>query len=91
VKARLDISSETVKPIPATAPAAASSGPLTGGRGPCNDGRDAIHEAPVIPSGLPTMYPRRMPSVIGDLRASPISVPVMCTPPFASANSGTIT
>ncbi len=54
VKARLAISSETVKPIPANAPPAASSGGLSGERGPCSAGREASHEAPAMPSGLPT-------------------------------------
>jgi len=33
----------------------------------------------------------RMPSVTGEVIASPSSVPVTCTPAFASANNGTIT
>ena len=54
LKARLEISSETVKPMPAKAPPAASSGGLRGERGPCTAGREASHEAPAIPTGLPS-------------------------------------
>ena len=39
-KARLEISSETVKPTPAKVPPASSTGGLTGARGPCSRGRD---------------------------------------------------
>ncbi len=53
LNARLEISSETVKPMPANAPPAASSGELSGERGPRTAGREASQEAPAIPSGLP--------------------------------------
>ncbi len=49
-----EISRETVNPIPATAPAPNSSGQLIGGRGPWKIGRDASHDAPTIPTGLPS-------------------------------------
>ena len=52
--ARLAISSETVNPMPAQAPPTASSGPLTGARGPCRAGREANHEPANTPTGLPT-------------------------------------
>ncbi len=54
MKARLEISSETVKPIPRNCAPPASTGQLTGGRGPCSAGRVASHDAARIPSGLPT-------------------------------------
>lgn len=54
LNAMLEMSSEIVNPTPATAPPAASSGPLSGERGPRSAGRVAIHEPIVIPSGLPT-------------------------------------
>ena len=53
VNARLAISSETVKPMPAQAPPPSSIGPLSGGRGPCSPGRDASHEPAKMPIGLP--------------------------------------
>jgi hypothetical protein len=43
VKASWEISSETVNPIPATAPPPSSSGQLIGGRGPWKIGRVASH------------------------------------------------
>ena len=54
LNARLEISSETVNPIPATHAPPASTGQLIGGRGPWSTGRDAIQVAPRIPTGLPT-------------------------------------
>ena len=51
--ARLQMRSATVKPMPATAPPPASTGQLTNGRGPWTTRREATHEAPRIPSGLP--------------------------------------
>ena len=53
-KARLEISSETVKPMPATAPTPPSPGQLIGSRWPPNTRRVASHDAPMIPAGLPT-------------------------------------
>ena len=91
VKARLETSSETVKPMPAQAPAVSSTGSLIGERGPCSAGRDAIHEPVNTPIGLPTTYPSRIPHVIGEEIASLISFEVMWIPALASANSGTIT
>ena len=82
---------ETVKPIPAHAPAAISTGPLISARGPCRAGRDASQEPAKMPIGLPTTYPIRIPSVIGEEMASLISLPVRWIPALASANSGTIT
>ena len=61
VNARLETSSETVKPIPAHAPAASSTGPLIGDRGPCSAGRDAIQEPANTPIGLPTTYAEQDP------------------------------
>ena len=91
LNARLEISSDTVKPTPAQAPAAARIGPLIGERGPRSSGRDASHDPLATPSGLPTRYPNRIPSVIGEWTASPSSFPVTWMPALASANSGTIT
>src|SRR5450755_2055275 len=91
VKARLEISSETVKPIPAQAPPAASTGPLTGERGPWRAGREASHVPPQMPTGLPSTYPTMIPSVIGDAIASPSSLLLRWMPALANANSGTIT
>ena len=48
------MSSETVKPMPATAPAPTSPGQLTGEAQAAEHGRVASHAAPTMPSGLPT-------------------------------------
>jgi hypothetical protein len=91
LKASVETSSETVKPIPAQQPAARSTGSLIGERGPCRAGREAIQEPVNTPIGLPMTYPSRMPQVIGEDTAALISVPVTWMPALASANSGTIT
>ena len=80
-----------MNPIPATVPPAISEGQPTSGRGPRSAGRVAIHEAATIPTGLPTTYPTRMPSVIGEPNASPSSPPVTWIPALASAKTGTTT
>ncbi len=77
--------------MPAHAPATTSTGPLSGERGPCRAGRDAIHEPENTPIGLPTTYPSRIPHVIGEETASLSNAPVRWIPALASANSGTIT
>ena len=53
LKARLEISSDTVNPIPAHAPAAVRRGGLSGERGPCSWGREAIQVPAAMPTGLP--------------------------------------
>ena len=53
-KARLEISSETVKPMPATVAPPAVTGQLSPRRRPSSHGRDASQTAPRMPSGLPT-------------------------------------
>jgi hypothetical protein len=52
--AKFEISSETVKPMPITAPPPARTGQLIGNRGPRNAGRDTSSEPSRIPTGLPT-------------------------------------
>ena len=89
-KAMLEMSSETVKPMPATAPMPASPGQLTGRRWPPKTRRVASHEAPAIPAGLPTTYPTTMPSVTGERSASPRSPPLKVIPALERAKSGTI-
>ena len=91
MKARLEINSETVKPMPATAPPPTSEAQLSEGRGPCSAGREAIQVAPTMPSGLPSTYPSRIPSVIGEVTASPSRPPRRWTPALASAKTGTNT
>ena len=54
LNARLDTRMETVKPIPAQAPAAISTGPLISARGPWRAGRVASQEPAKMPIGLPT-------------------------------------
>ncbi len=76
-KARRETSSDTVKPMPAQAPAVRSTGSLIGERGPCSAGRDAIQEPVNTPIGLPTTYPSRIPHVIGDETAELMSFDVM--------------
>ena len=51
-KARLEISRETVNPMPATAPPPASDGQLSAGRVPCRAGREASQEAAEDPEWL---------------------------------------
>ena len=52
-KARLAISSETVKPIPATTPLLTRGAQPTGSLRPGRS-RDRIQVAPAIPTGFPT-------------------------------------
>ena len=61
------MSRETVKPTLATTPPPAIVGQLSARR-PTRSRRARVAE-PRIPSGLPTMYPATMPSVIGDVNA----------------------
>ena len=51
-KAIVEISSETVNPMPATAPPPASTGQLTGGRSPPS--REPSHDPATMPIGLPS-------------------------------------
>ncbi len=74
LNARLETSSDTVKPMPAHAPAVSSTGSLIGERGPCSAGREAIQEPVNTPIGLPTTYPSRIPHVIGEVTAALSSV-----------------
>ena len=84
-------SSETVKPMPADAAATASAGQVIVRRAPPSAGRVASQAAPMMPSGLPTTYAARMPSVTGDVTAADSRSPSSWMPALASANSGTIT
>ena len=86
----LEISSETVKPMPATVPPPAFTGQLSARRTRRRDNRQASQVAPTMPSGLPSTYPKKMPSVTGDDIASPSSELSTWMPALASANSGTI-
>ncbi len=54
LKARLAISSETVKPMPAMVPPPASAAQPTGGRSAPRLAKRSASEAPTIPSGLPS-------------------------------------
>jgi hypothetical protein len=49
------------------------------------------HETPAIPTGLPTRYPNRIPSVIGEVEARARKPESIAIPALASANSGTTT
>ncbi len=62
-------SSETVKPIPATAAPPNRFGQPTGSRRPPNRLRVASQDAVRMPTGLPTTYPTTIPSVIGEVAA----------------------
>jgi len=53
LKAMLAISSETVKPMPATAPPPMMAGQLSARRSPDSHGREASQAAVQIPIGLP--------------------------------------
>ena len=91
MKARSEISSETVKPIPAIAPPPASAAHPTGGcsRPPLTF--VTSQEPPVTPIGFPSTYEIRIPRVIGEVNARPRKPALSAMPAFASANSGTIT
>ncbi len=80
-----------MKPIPAIVPPPATAAQPTGGRSRRRLSRVSSHELPRIPTGFPTTYPKKIPSVIGDETAWPRKAPSTTMPAFASANSGTIT
>jgi hypothetical protein len=82
------MSSETVKPTPATAPTPAITGVLSARR--ATPSRRASTAEPATPSGLPMRYAATMPSVIGEANARPRSPESTWMPAFASANSGTM-
>jgi hypothetical protein len=84
-------SSETVKPIPAIVPTPAIVAHPTGGCSLPRLSLVASHEEPRTPTGFPTTYPNRIPSVIGDLKARARKAPSSVIPAFASANRGTMT
>ena len=54
LKARVAISRETVKPMPAIAPAPATAAQPTGGRSRPRLSRVTSQDAPTMPIGLPT-------------------------------------
>ncbi len=89
--ARLAMSSDTVKPIPATAPPPASAAQPTGRRNLPPLRRVARNDAPRMPAGLPATYATRIPIVTGEVNARPRKGPSIGMPAFPSANSGTIT
>jgi hypothetical protein len=68
-KARLEISSETVNPIPATAPPPTIVGRLSARRP--NPNRVASVADTVMSTGLPATYAATIPRVIGDVSACP--------------------
>jgi hypothetical protein len=43
-----------------------------------------------MPTGLPSRYPNRIPSVIGEPKACERKSPLIAMPTLQSANSGTI-
>ena len=61
------ISSETVNPIPATAPTPVTAPHPTGGVTRPRVSRASSHAMPHVPIGLPTRYPIRIPSVTGEV------------------------
>ena len=80
-----------MNPIPAIVPPPTTAAQPTGGRRRRPVNRVASQQTPAIPTGLPTTYPKNMPSVTGDVTAAARRSPSMRTPMLASANSGTIT
>ena len=90
-KARVAIRNETVNPIPAIVPLPATDAhPTAGCTRPCVS-RAIAQDADTTATGLPTTYPRTMPSVIGEVTARRRKSPSITMPALASANSGTIT
>ena len=81
---------ETVKPIPAIVPAAATDAQPTGGRRRPRLTFVASQVAPTIPTGLPRHSRAMIPSVTGDVYAVARNPALRWTPAFASAKSGTI-
>jgi hypothetical protein len=86
----VEISSETVNPMPAMVPAPVTAAQPTGGRSRPRDTRSSSQAAPTVPAGLPSTYPARMPSVTGEVKARARNSPVIAIPALARANSGTI-
>src|ERR1700722_2596592 len=74
------ISRATVKPIPAIVPAPTTPAQPTGGRIRPRLSLVTSQAAPVVPTGLPTTYAIRMPSVTGEVKARESS-PVLITIP----------
>ena len=91
MKARSEISSDTVKPIPAMAPPPARAAHPIGGRTRPRLTLFTSQDEPVTPTGFPSTYAVRIPRVIGDVNARPRKPASSAMPAFASANSGTIT
>jgi len=85
------MSSDTVKPVPATAPVPVSPGQVRVGRVPPSARRVPTQEAVTIPSGLPATYATTIPSVTGEVMASRSRPTSRWIPVLASANMGTIT
>ncbi len=90
-KASVAIRNETVNPMPAIVPLPATEAqPTAGCTRPCVI-RAIAQDAETTATGLPTTYPRTMPSVIGEVTARRRNSSSTTTPALASANSGTIT
>ena len=91
VNARPVTKSETVKPMPATAPMPTNWRHETSvGSVPIRS-RTANHVKAVTPTSLPTTRPTTTPWVIDDDHASANASAVIGTPALARANSGTMT
>ena len=90
LKASVEIRIDTVKPMPAIAPPPATATQPTGGRRRRLLARLTSHVVAVTPTGLPTTYPTRMPSVIRDRNAWVRKLTETGMPAFARANIGTI-
>src|SRR5450755_3399391 len=69
VKARVAISRDTVKPIPAMVPPPATVAQPTGGRSTPRLILVTNHDPATMPTGFPSTYPTRMPTVIGEVYA----------------------
>jgi hypothetical protein len=80
-----------VKPIPAIAPPPTSAAQPTGGRTRPRLSFVTSQVPPTTPTGFPSTYPIRIPSVIVEVNARPRKPGSSAMPAFASAKSGTIT
>ncbi len=89
--ANVAISNETVKPMPAIVPLPTTAGPADlRPEPPAGEPGRAARTPPITATGLPTTYPTRMPSVIGEVYAWPRKSRSIGMPALARPNNGTI-
>jgi hypothetical protein len=84
------IKSDTVKPIPAIAPAPESATQPIGGRNRLPPSLVTSNDPASTPIGLPTTEPIKIPSVMGEVKAVARKRPLIGVPALARANGGTM-